>query len=572
MNITSDTLTPLTLLLELGQVFHSTLELDPLLNSILKTMQSAVRSEGASIWLLSEDRTQLACTHALGPQDEAILGQAAPASDFVLFYQNNGGKAARLVAGTIEWQKARMVTQWSRPGTRHVIIAPLVARGALLGIIATVNKIGANGFSEDERSLLEALASHAAIAIQNAQLYEQQKRNAERQGLLDQISRYFQETLDLVPLISRIFNEVNKAIQAEGQSIWLLDEDGQTTTCRFANGAGAEAVINLTVPVEKSIVGNTILTQQPLLIEDAQQDPRLNRRADSKTGLVTRTLMSVPMVRQGKSIGAMQAINKRNGQLFNQDDLFLFTNIANSAALAVENARLFAELQASYDLTLDALTAALDLRDRETEGHSRRVVEFTVRLARQIGLAETEIVDIRRGALLHDVGKIGVPDRILLKPGKLDSDERKEIEKHPQNGYEMLLGIRPLEDAIKLVLSHHEKWDGTGYPLKVGGARIPLGARLFSVADVFDALTSDRPYRQAMTYEGARDIILKDAGTHFDPQVVEAFLAVPPDEWDKIRADVMVEVSKRRALQAQRVQRGHTGMLNPEALKNLPAV
>ncbi|MCS6937588.1 MAG: HD domain-containing protein, partial [Candidatus Bipolaricaulota bacterium] len=234
--------------------------------------------------------------------------------------------------------------------------------------------------------------------------------------------------------------------------------------------------------------------------EDAQNDPRLYRHADAKTGLTTRTLMSVPLVYRGFSIGALQALNKSNGESFTPDDLFLFTSIASSAALAIENARLYQQLQASYDLTLHALTAALDLRDRETEGHSQRVVAYTVRLAQQLGLPPDLIEHIRRGALLHDVGKIGVPDRILHKPGALDPEERREIEKHPQKGYEMLLGIRPLEQAIEIVLSHHERWDGTGYPFGLAGEATPIGARIFAVADTFDALTSDRPYRRRCSY------------------------------------------------------------------------
>jgi HD-GYP domain-containing protein (c-di-GMP phosphodiesterase class II) len=214
-------------------------------------------------------------------------------------------------------------------------------------------------------------------------------------------------------------------------------------------------------------------------------------------------------------------------------------------------------------MTLDALNAALDLRDRETEGHSRRVVEFTIRLAQAFNLDDAAVVDIRRGALLHDVGKIGVPDRILHKPGPLDTDERKEIQKHPQNGYEMLVGIPPLNAPIRVVLAHHEKWDGTGYPLGLKGEVIPLGARLFAVADVFDALTSDRPYRKAMPYAAARDIIAKDAGQHFDPAVVEAFLEVPPEEWDQIRESVMADVKVRRENHQAAVRRGHTALLNP---------
>ncbi len=555
----NDANNPLTLLLELGQAFHSTLELDPLLASILKTMQSATRSEGGSIWLLNDERGHLTCTHALGVDEKDLLGEVMPAAELTRFYQANQGRALRLQRSEVPDR----LSEWVRPSTRSLLIAPLVARGDLLGAVEMTNKLGAEAFDAGEAELLHALAGHAAIAIQNAQLYERQTRNVERQKLLDRISVYFQETLDIDQLIARIFREVNQTIQAEGQSIWLLDPDGERATCRYATGLGAHNVINLTVPVNKSIVGNTILSQQPLLIEDAQQDPRLNRRVDAKTGLITRTLMSVPMVREGVSIGALQAINKRGGALFNQDDLSLFTSIASSAALAIENARLFQELQASYDMTLDALTAALDLRDRETEGHSRRVVAYTLRLAESLGLDEAARREIRRGALLHDVGKIGVPDRILLKPGPLDPEERQEIQTHPQKGYEMLLGIPPLMTPIQVVLAHHEKWDGSGYPLGLRGEAIPLGARLFAIADVFDALTSDRPYRKQMTYEAARDIIAKDAGRHFDPTAVAAFLAITPEEWAHIRAEVMSEVAERRQVHEALVRRGHSALLNP---------
>jgi putative nucleotidyltransferase with HDIG domain len=274
------------------------------------------------------------------------------------------------------------------------------------------------------------------------------------------------------------------------------------------------------------------------------------------------------MVLEGKSIGAIQAINKINEAQFTQDDLELLRRIADSAALAINNARLFLELQASYDSTLDALAAALDLRDRETEGHSRRVVEYTARIAEEMGLDKALITEIRRGALIHDIGKIGVPDAILHKPGHLDVDERKIIERHPQAGYEMLLGIPYLQEEIKIVLAHQEKWDGTGYPLGLRGEKIPLGARLFALADTFDALTSDRPYRKGRPYEVARQIIAEEAGRQFDPKAVDAFLAVPPEEWAQIRELVTEAIKQRRALHAERVHRGHTGLLNPAAVKD----
>jgi HD-GYP domain-containing protein (c-di-GMP phosphodiesterase class II) len=566
-----DAPSPLALLLELGQAFHSTLELGPLLQSILKQIQSAVRSESGSIWLMDDQQKELRCTHALGPGAESVIGRVMPAEKFMWVYHANAGKALKVDDIAADRQWTIHFGEYLHPNARNMIVAPLLARGELLGSLSVINRIGMNAFSGMDLELLSALSGHAAVAIQNAQLYERQQRTAERQKLLDQISRHLQQTLVLDELISRIFAEVNKAIDAEAQSLWLVNYEAGVIVCRFATGPGAEQVRKVSVPLNAaSIVGTSVAKQESIIIADAQNDPRVYRPADQKTGFVTRSLMSVPMVREGKSIGAIQAVNKRNGALFTHDDLDLFRSIADSAALSVENARLFQELHASYDATLEALTMALDLRDRETEGHSRRVVEYTARLAQQIGLDRNTIDEFRRGALIHDVGKIGVPDAVLHKPGPLDSEERKIIEKHPQAGYEMLLGIPYLSEEIKVVLAHQEKWDGTGYPLGLKGEAIPLGARLFMIADTFDALTSDRPYRKGKPYEVARQIIAEESGRQFDPRAVEAFLAVPPEEWQQIRNMVMEEVARRRAHHAERVRQGHTGLLNPNAVKEPP--
>jgi HD-GYP domain-containing protein (c-di-GMP phosphodiesterase class II) len=184
-------------------------------------------------------------------------------------------------------------------------------------------------------------------------------------------------------------------------------------------------------------------------------------------------------------------------------------------------------------------------------------------LAEQMGLDKQLIGMIRRGALIHDIGKIGVPDAVLLKPGPLNPDERAVIEKHPQAGYEMLIGIPYLQEEIKVVLAHQEKWDGSGYPFGLKGEAIPLGARLFSIADTFDALLSDRPYRKGRPYEVARNVIAAEAGRQFDPQAVAAFLTVPPEEWDRIRAEVMALVAQRRQLHENSVRGALTGSLAP---------
>jgi len=182
------------------------------------------------------------------------------------------------------------------------------------------------------------------------------------------------------------------------------------------------------------------------------------------------------------------------------------------------------ELEEAYMATLEALINALDVRDTETEGHSRRVAAYTVAIAKTMGLKGEELTNIERGALLHDIGKIGVPDAILRKRGPLTPEEWRIMRMHPVMGRQILRGVRFLKPAIPIVYSHHERWDGTGYPEGLVGEAISLSARIFAVADAFDALTSDRPYRRAVPAEVALREIRRCTGTHFDPQVVEAFL------------------------------------------------
>jgi len=199
------------------------------------------------------------------------------------------------------------------------------------------------------------------------------------------------------------------------------------------------------------------------------------------------------------------------------------------------------QLKDSYESTLQALVTALDFRDNETQGHSSRVVEYAVLVAGVMQVVEPDLTTIRWGSILHDVGKIGVPDKVLLKPGKLDAEEWELMRKHPEMGYRTLQHIAFLRPALDIVFSHQERYDGTGYPRGLKGEGIPLGARIFAVVDTFDAMTSDRPYRAALTIQNARDEILEFSGTQFDPRVAEAFLSIDADKWRRIRERVHKE-------------------------------
>ncbi|MDT8898339.1 HD domain-containing phosphohydrolase [Thermanaerothrix sp. 4228-RoL] len=242
------------------------------------------------------------------------------------------------------------------------------------------------------------------------------------------------------------------------------------------------------------------------------------------------TYFAVPLIAEGQVKGVLELFHRAPLEVDVEWQEFLEI-LAGQLALAVENIRLFRDLQESnqallqaYDATIEGWSYALDLRDKETEGHTQRVTELALRLARALGLGGEALVHLRRGALLHDIGKMGVPDRILHKPGPLTEEEWALMRQHPVLAYEMLSRVEYLRPALDIPYCHHEKWDGTGYPRGLKGEEIPLAARIFAVVDVWDALTSDRPYRGAWTREQAIAYLREQAGKHFDPHIVEIFL------------------------------------------------
>jgi putative nucleotidyltransferase with HDIG domain len=242
------------------------------------------------------------------------------------------------------------------------------------------------------------------------------------------------------------------------------------------------------------------------------------------------TYYAVPLIAKGRVQGVLEAYHRT---IHEPDDEWLeyLQALAGQTAIAIDNAELFQSMESAnldllqaYDATIEGWAYALDLKDEETENHSRRVTRLTIRIARKMNVKNEELPHIKRGALLHDIGKMGIPDLILLKPGPLTDEEWVLMRKHPVYAYEMLSRIEYLRPAIDIPYCHHEKWDGSGYPRGLKGEQIPLPARIFAVVDVYDALTSDRPYRPAWSEEKTLQLIREDSGKHFDPKVVEVFL------------------------------------------------
>jgi len=278
--------------------------------------------------------------------------------------------------------------------------------------------------------------------------------------------------------------------------------------------------------------GRAVLERQVVVESDMRTSLPHNRRSQMLLDEGFVCYVGAPLIAKGQVLGVLELFQR---EPFQPDPAWLefLGAVASQAAIAIDNARLFDTLQqrnrelvVAYDATIEGWSAALDLRDRETQGHSQRVTDLTLQLAEALGFSSEHLVHVRRGALLHDIGKMGVPDAVLLKPGPLSDDEWAIMRQHPGLAYQMLEPIQFLRPALDIPYCHHEKWDGSGYPRGLKGAAIPLAARIFSVVDVWDALRSDRPYRAAWSPAQALDYIRGQSGRHFDPAVVEAFLAL----------------------------------------------
>jgi len=309
--------------------------------------------------------------------------------------------------------------------------------------------------------------------------------------------------------------------------------------------------------ISRTIVNQVVQHGEAVLTTNAQEDPRF----DSMQSVVTyslRSILCVPLKAKDDLIGVIYADNRIREGIFTESDRFLLSAFANQAAVALENAQLFNDMSMSYDQTLEALVAALDARERETQEHTRRVVLYSMTLARKRGLSEDELIEIRRGALMHDIGKIGVPDAILQKPGPLTEEEWVLMRRHPEEGIRILQGIMFFEGAVDIIGSHHEHYNGNGYPRGLKGEQIPLYARIFSAVDALDAITSDRPYRKAQPFKVAYQEILRCRGTQFDPKVVDAFMTIDEQEWRALRAITLPRERGREPTMEAGRKRGET--------------
>jgi len=355
-------------------------------------------------------------------------------------------------------------------------------------------------------------------------------------GALMGVGRVINSSLGLERVLEEVMDTLIALMRAERGFLMLREPNGELMVS-MGRGIAHNNVDEEVLKVSNTIMRKVAASGESILTTNAQQDPRFENQV-SVAAYQLRSILCAPLKIKNDLIGVIYVDNRAHAGIFRESDLALINAFADQAAVAIDNARLFEnlkktnfqleaanlELQIAYEATLNGWVRALDMRDKETEGHTQRVTLLTQKLARCMGVDDDEMVHITRGALLHDIGKMAIPDGILLKPGQLTDDERKLIQKHPVYAYEMLSPIEFLRCAIDIPYCHHEKWDGTGYPRGLRGEDIPFSARIFPVIDVWDALTSDRPYRKGLPQDVVLEHIQADSGKHFDPRVVNAFM------------------------------------------------
>lgn len=345
--------------------------------------------------------------------------------------------------------------------------------------------------------------------------------SAEKQlAILLEFGKVINKTKSLDDVLESMANFARDILQADRCSIFIYDKNKDELWSKVAH-----EVHPIRITAKRGLAGYAALSKETQIVVDAYNDYRFNREVDKATGYLTHMILSVPLLdNQENTIGVFQALNKKQG-IFTNVDAELLLLISNYAASAIENAILYDKLRDTQTKIINKLASAAEFKDQETSKHTKRVGLYSALLAEKYGLSQEDIAKIELAAPMHDAGKIGIADKILLKPDKLSKNEFEMIKTHTQLGHDLLFDEENeyLKAAALIALEHHEKWDGTGYPHGKKGEEISIFGRIVAIADVFDALISVRPYKEPWSFEKAHTLLNENSGTHFDPALIALF-------------------------------------------------
>ncbi|HEX6269890.1 MAG TPA: GAF domain-containing protein [Anaerolineales bacterium] len=504
---------------------RGTYSVDEMLPILLNETLELVKTPHGSIWLYDQTSNMLFQRIAVGAESrlkqtslrpsEGIVGHTFATgkkyvspelkTDPLLFHENREGMVAGLGGICIPLQ--------STAGTVGVLMIALESGRRII----------------EELHLLTILSEITGNAIHRSELYQQSQEQVRRLTTLREVDAAIASSFDLRLTLNILMDQTLLQLAVDAVDIALYHPQLQSLTYLTGGGFRTPSPTRPQLRIGEGLAGQVIIRQQTYQVTDLRDSPDVRKEPLIRhEGFVA--YIGVPLIVKGQIKGVFEVFH-RSPLSPTPDWMEFLHTLAGQAAIAIDNAQLFENLQQSnqeliqaYDTTLEGWARALELRDRETEGHTRRVTELTLRLAKYLDIRDSEFVSIRRGVLLHDIGKMGVPDHILKKTGSLTPSEWSEMRQHPVYAYNLLAPIEYLRGALDIPYCHHEHWDGSGYPRGLKGEQIPLAARIFSVVDVWDALLSDRPYRNAWPRPKVIEYLKEISGTYLDPKIVEVFL------------------------------------------------
>ena len=407
----------------------------------------------------------------------------------------------------------------------HEVYIPVLLGGHGIAVIKVPAREKNIPVNDDVVEIYFETASLLSVLIDNIRLKKIRDRNTMRFSELAHFAVILNSSLDAQTVKERAIEAVDQLMECEVGSLLLLDENTRELYFEVALGEKGDTIKQIRLKPGEGIAGWVAENNKPLLINDVKRDSRHSQRADDTSKFYTRNMVCVPLVVKDQIIGVLQAINKTDERNFTEDDLSLLVSLSHQVAIAVDNARLYEELRETFYQTAEALADAIEKRDPYTGGHTKRVMRYSMAVITQLSINHNDEDNLRLASILHDVGKIGVEDSILRKESMLSDSEFNVIKEHPEIGAAILGHIRMLKDAIPGIKYHHERMDGAGYPSGLTGEDIPLIARIISVVDTFDAMTTNRPYRAALDDQEAIEELRKFSGTQFDAQIVDAFIS-----------------------------------------------
>jgi len=523
---TQSRLSELEAINRLSASLRTTQSVDEMLGFLLTEILNLIRTEHGSIWLYDATEDKLVQRAARGaPVNFKSKALKAGEGSIVgnTFLSGKPYISGEFVSDPLASKENTDITP---PGMGGASI-PIQSTAGTMGVLMIGMEQGRQ--IADQISLLTTLAEIAGNSIHRAQLFEHSREQIQRLTTLRDVDAAIASSFDLRLTLNILMDQTIKHLGVNAIDITLYHPELQSITYLGGSGFQYSSPTRPQTRIGEGLAGQVIIRQKTFHITDLQNSPEIkNEPLLKREGFVT--YIGIPLIVKGQIKGVFEVFH-RTPLLPTADWMEFLHTLAGQAAIAIDNSQLFENLQRSnqelvqaYDTTLEGWARALELRDRETEGHTRRVTELTLHLAKYMGISDHEMVNIHRGVLLHDIGKMGVPDHILKKTGQLTEGEWVEMRQHPVYAFNLLSPISYLRGALDIPYCHHEHWDGSGYPRGLKAEQIPLSARIFSVVDIWDALLSDRPYRKAWPQDKVVEYLKDIAGTHLDPKVVEVFL------------------------------------------------